>query len=157
MLESFSSLLLDFVPDLLIDASDSKNNTGVKGIFNKCVSCIVCIKDLYYVNERGLAQMSISGDTFCESSWVGFMLNLKHSEEYYFAINAGEFIIDSYSISIIYMNIILYNVIKTIMPGDEGVYATNWYYKTYVQRYLEGQNTTYAIAFIIFVSSLISK
>jgi len=41
------------------------------------------------------------------------------------------------------------------VSGD--VYATNWYYKTYVQAYLEGQNTTYAIAFIIFVSSLISK
>ena len=107
MLESFSSLLLDFVPDVLIDASDSKHTTGFKGMLNKCVSCIVCIKDLYYVGDRGLAQMGISGDTFCESSWVGFMLNLKHSEEYYFAINAGEFIIDSYSISIIYMNIIL--------------------------------------------------
>lgn len=110
--------------------------------------------------------MSISGDTFCESSWVGFMLNLKHSEQYYFAINSGEFIIDSYSISIIYMNIMLLfavadyekkhlNIIA--VSGDESVYSTNWYYKTYLATYLEAQNTTYAIAFIILVSSLISK
>ena len=161
VLESFSSLLLDFVPDLLIDVSDSKEATGIKGIFKKCVGFIVCIKDLYYVNERGIAQMSISGDTFCESSWIGFMLNLKHSEEYYFAINSGEFIIDSYSISIIYMNIILLaltgspNVIA--VSNDKSVYTTNWYYKTYMEKYLEAQNTTYAIAFVILVSSLISK
>jgi len=165
VLESFSSLLLDFVPDLLIDVSDSKRATGIKGIFKKCVGFIVCIKDLYYVNERGIAQMSISGDTFCESSWVGFMLNLKHSEEYYFAINSGEFIIDSYSISIIYMNIILLFLVAgnnnaaniIAVKNDESVYSTNWYYKKYIKDYLEAQNMINAIAFVILVSSLISN
>jgi hypothetical protein len=55
VLESFSSMMLDFVPNFMIDLSDAKTSTGIGGILKKCFSFIICIKDLYYVNERGLA------------------------------------------------------------------------------------------------------
>ena len=54
VLESFSSLMLDFVPNFMIDLSDAETATGIRGIFKKCVSYMVCIKDLYYVNDRGV-------------------------------------------------------------------------------------------------------
>lgn len=51
--------------------------------------------------------MAISGDTYCTSSWTGFIINLKHNEEQYFAINAGLFIVDSFTLSLIYLQLVI--------------------------------------------------
>lgn len=38
-----------------------------------------------YINEAGLAYIAVTGDNFCNGTWNGFLLNLKHMLKFTFA------------------------------------------------------------------------
>ena len=62
--------------------------------------------------------MAITGETYCTSAWNGFVINLKHNEEQYFAINSALFIIDSFSLCVFLLTIVAYFVSTGVMIND---------------------------------------
>merc|ERR1711964_417195 len=54
-----------------------------------------CLEDLIeYITRTAYAYMAISGDSFCQSAWNGFLLNLKYLAKFYFAVNiSGMFVL----------------------------------------------------------------
>jgi len=52
-----------------------------------CTSCLMsCIEGaIECLTRLAIANMAISGDTFCKSAWTGFLLNLKHMAKFIFA------------------------------------------------------------------------
>mmetsp|Transcript_16434 Transcript_16434/g.27863 ORF Transcript_16434/g.27863 Transcript_16434/m.27863 type:complete len:96 (+) Transcript_16434:1317-1604(+) len=57
----------------------SGDNQAVKLVI-ACAGCMLnCIEKLCdYISQNGLAYMAVSGDSFCDSAWNGFLLNIKH-------------------------------------------------------------------------------
>jgi len=52
-----------------------------------CAKCLVrCFESIIeYLNKIAYAYMAVSGDSYCESAWNGFLLNLKHCAKFSFA------------------------------------------------------------------------
>ena len=66
--------------DILLNSQDqNEGQEGPAAIIGACFRCCLrCFGDILdYLNVIGLANMSISGDSYCKSAWNGFMLNLK--------------------------------------------------------------------------------
>lgn len=88
--------VLRMIVDAVVNASEkqSGDNAAVKiiGCLLKC--CVRCLEQLIeYLNATAYAYMSVSGDPYCRSAWNGFLINLKHLLEFYFAdVLAGLFV-----------------------------------------------------------------
>ena len=89
-------VVLRMIVDAIVNASEkqSGDNAAVKiiGCLLKC--CVRCLESLIeYLNATAYAYMSVSGDPYCRSAWNGFLINLKHLMEFYFAdVLAGMFV-----------------------------------------------------------------
>merc|ERR1712224_1131429 len=61
-------------------------NAVVKGIVACANCCLACIEKICdYINNLAFAYMAVSGESFCESAWHGFLLNIKHLAKFWFA------------------------------------------------------------------------
>jgi len=61
--------------------------------------------------------MSVSGDSFCDSAYSGFMLNLKHCVKFYFAQDIGSFFVTLGVVFITAINtLIFYGLTKADNP-----------------------------------------
>lgn len=76
--------LVDFASDQVQRASDG--NVAMKVILC-CAKCLVrCFESIIeYLNKIAYAYMAVSGDSYCESAWNGFLLHLKHCAKFTFA------------------------------------------------------------------------
>jgi hypothetical protein len=64
----------------------SGGNPAIKLIARCGACCISCIEKICdYINVAAYCYMAISGDSFCDSAWNGFLLNVKHMLKFSFA------------------------------------------------------------------------
>lgn len=59
-------------------------STGIGKCINLCCECCLeCLENIcHYINDHALSFMAISGEKFCISAWLGFLLHLKHLIEF---------------------------------------------------------------------------
>uniref|UniRef100_A0A7S3N2V9 Choline transporter-like protein n=1 Tax=Strombidium inclinatum TaxID=197538 RepID=A0A7S3N2V9_9SPIT len=101
----------------------SGDNQAVKLIVS-CANCILnCIeKFVDYINESAFAYMAVSGDSFCSSSWNGFLLNVKHLLKFQFANTIAKVFIFLGKIAIVVGNCFsLYFIMDKITHDTEEV------------------------------------
>lgn len=87
--------ILRIIVEGVADATAKGDNNAVMKCLLSVVTCMVrCFENMVeYINKVAYAYMAVSGDSYCESAWNGFMLNLKHHAAFSFATTlAGMFI-----------------------------------------------------------------
>lgn len=127
---SFAALIITVVRILRnIAESAARNNNGGNAarVVGLCLMCLLsCIEDiLNYLDHLALAYMSVTGESFCESAFSGFMLNLKYLWEFYFSRKIAHGIVGlgSLAISLLsvgFMAIILWST------GKFSAMTTTW-------------------------------
>jgi len=52
-----------------------------------CARCVVgCLENIVdYINKGAYAYIAVTGDSYCRSAWNGFLLNLRHTMQFYYA------------------------------------------------------------------------
>jgi choline transporter-like protein 2/4/5 len=87
---------------------------------NCCLACIEKICD--YINVSAYCYMAVSGDSFCDSAWDGFLLNIKHTLKFTFANFIAKIFILLGKISITVLNCFsLLFIMKNITKDTEEV------------------------------------
>lgn len=86
----FISVITIIKYTLLIIAQKTQDFTGDTSIsrcFKCCGNCIVMQLDAIcdYVNKTAYSYIAVSGENFCSSAWNGFLLNMKHALEFFWA------------------------------------------------------------------------
>ena len=70
-----------------------------------CLCCLRCIEDaLQYLNKVAFAYMAVSGDSYCKSAWNGFIINLKHLLQFYYANTLARLFVFMATLFIITLN-----------------------------------------------------
>jgi hypothetical protein len=97
---AFGSLILTLVKILraMVEAaakSADKEGDGAAKLVACIAQCLMsCLESIVeYLSKIAYAYMAVTGDTFCDSAWNGFLLNLKHLAKFYFSLQiAGLFV-----------------------------------------------------------------
>lgn len=91
---AYGSLLISLITllkyTILILAEKAYKATG-DSPFTRCmVCCGGCVMKVLetacdYINKTAYSYMAVSGESFCSSAWCGFLLNMKHAAEFFWA------------------------------------------------------------------------
>jgi hypothetical protein len=78
--------ILRFIVETLAEA-DGEGDRVKKLIACIAKCCMACLESLIeHLTNTAYAYMAVSGDSFCESAWNGFIINLKHLAKFVFAL-----------------------------------------------------------------------
>merc|ERR1719263_1808756 len=121
---AFGSLILTLVGILRAIVESAANSAKEDGDgVAKLVACIAqclmaCLEAIIeHLSNLAYACMAISGDSFCESAWNGFILNLKHLAKFVFALQiAGLFV---------FMGVITITCVNTAIGWALSTYVLN--------------------------------
>jgi hypothetical protein len=90
---AFGSLVLTLVSILraivenLANTAEREGDGAAKLIACIAKCCMACLESIIeHLSKVAYAYMAVSGDSFCESAWNGFVLNLKHLAKFIFAL-----------------------------------------------------------------------
>jgi hypothetical protein len=97
---ALGSLILTLVSILRFMVESAANSAegegdGIAKVIGCMARCIMWVLEslIEHLSKLAYAYMAVSGDSFCESAWNGFILNLKHLASFVFALRiAGLFV-----------------------------------------------------------------
>jgi hypothetical protein len=82
-----------FLNSFFVYPAKRLSNLGgeVNCVYKCLVSCSNCFLNCFeklgdYINDSGLAYCAISGDSFCEGQWLGFMMSVKYMLEFQYSM-----------------------------------------------------------------------
>ena len=128
---AFGSLILTLVGILraLVETaanSAKEDGDGVAKLIACIAQCLMaCLEAIIeHLSKLAYAYMAISGDSFCESAWNGFILNLKHLAKFVFALQIASLFVFMGVITITCVNTLLGYVLANNLIQD-GADATS--------------------------------
>ena len=87
LVQTFVWFIKQIVDGLAAEAErDSAGNPAVRAVACCIRCCVGCLENIVeYVNKGAYAYIAVTGDSYCKSAWNGFLLNLRHTMQFYYA------------------------------------------------------------------------